>query len=129
MEFWIEFNSEFLEEKMIDFACKKFDIEEVVKCSLGLSKSEFRLLRFFIDNHKEFTTEELANDLKLDKSTIQRSVKKLHEKGLVTRGQINQSIGGYLFTYRIKDKDKIRKIILETVEGWVEVFRSKISEW
>lgn len=114
---------------MIDFACKKFDIEEVVKCSLGLSKSEFRLLNFFIENAKEFTTQELAKSLKLDKSTIQRSVKKLHEKNLVTRGQINQSIGGYLFTYRIKDKNKIRKIILDTVEEWVEVFRKKISNW
>lgn len=114
---------------MIDFACKKFDIEEVVKCSLGLSKSEFRLLKFFIENSKEFTTEELARSLKLDKSTIQRSVKKLHEKSLVTRGQINQSIGGYLFTYRIKDKNKIRKIILDTVEGWVEVFRDNIDRW
>ena len=114
---------------MIDFACKKFDIEEVVKCSLGLSKSEFRLLKFFIEKGKEFTTEELAKALVLDKSTIQRSVKKLHGKGLVTRGQINQSVGGYLFTYRIKDKNKIRQIILDTVESWVEVFREKISKW
>ncbi len=114
---------------MIDFACKKFDIEEVIKCSLGLSKSEFRLLKFFIEKGKQFTTDELAKALKLDKSTIQRSVKKLHEKNLVTRGQINQTIGGYLFTYRIKDKDKIRKIILDTVEGWVEVFRENIAKW
>jgi predicted transcriptional regulator len=114
---------------MIDFACKKFDIEEVVKCSLGLSKSEFRLLKFFMENKKEFTTDELAKILKLDKSTIQRSVKKLHQKNLVTRGQINQSIGGYLFTYRIKDKQNIRKLVLDTVESWVEVFRQKISDW
>lgn len=114
---------------MIDFACKKFDIEEVVKCSLGLSKSEFRLLNFFIEKKKEFATDELAKALKLDKSTIQRSVKKLHQKNLVSRGQINQSIGGYLFTYKIKDKQKIRKIILDTVENWVEVFREKIESW
>jgi predicted transcriptional regulator len=114
---------------MIDFACKKFDIEEVVKCSLGLSKSEFRLLNFFIKNKKEFTTDELAKALKLDKSTIQRSVKKLHQKNLVTRGQINQTVGGYLFTYKIKDKQKIRKIILDTVENWVGVFREKIANW
>lgn len=114
---------------MIDFACKKFDLEEVVKCSLGLSKSEFKLLKFLIENDREFTTEELSKKLKLDKSTIQRAVKKMHGKSLVRRGQINQSVGGYLFTYRIKDKNKIRQIILDTVESWVVVFREKISKW
>ena len=54
---------------MIDFACKKFDIQEVVKCSLGLSKSEFKMLKFLIENENQFTTEELAEALNLDKST------------------------------------------------------------
>ncbi len=114
---------------MIDFACKKFDLEEVIKCSLGLSKSEFRLLKFLVEHEKQFTTEELAKELKLDKSTIQRSVKKMHGKGLLTRGQINQTVGGYVFLYRIKDKNNIRKIVLGTVEGWVGVFREKIGKW
>ena len=114
---------------MIDFACKKFDLEEVVKCSLGLSKSEFKLLKFLIENNEQFTTEQLSSKLKLDKSTIQRGVKKLHSKNLVVRGQINQSIGGYLFLYRIKDKNKIREIISNTVDSWVDVFHEKISKW
>ena len=94
---------------MIDFACKKFDLEEVVKCSLGLSKSEFKLLKFLIENDKEFTTEKLSEKLKLDKSTIQRAVKKMHEKGLIRRGQINQSVGGYVFLYRIKIRARSEK--------------------
>lgn len=114
---------------MIDFACKKFDLEEVVKCSLGLSRSEFRLLKFLIENDDQFTTEELAKKLKVDKSTIQRGVKKLHEKKLVSRGQINQTVGGYLFLYRIKDKDNIRKVISGTVDSWVKIFHEKISKW
>lgn len=114
---------------MIDFACKEFDIEEVVKCSLGLSKSEFRLLKYLIENDSQFTTEELAKKLSLDKSTIQRAVKKMHGKGLLSRGQINQSVGGYVFLYRIKNKQNIRKIVLDTVEGWMEVFRTQINKW
>ena len=114
---------------MIDFACKKFDLEEVVKCSLGLSKSEFKLLKFLIENDDQFTTDELSKKLKLDKSTIQRGVKKLHEKSLVTRGQINQSVGGYIFLYRIKNKGQIRQIILDTVDAWVNVFHEKIGKW
>ena len=50
---------------MIDFACKKFDLEEVIKCVLGLSKSEFRLLKFLENYKKKSTTEELSKKLKL----------------------------------------------------------------
>ncbi|MBT4375949.1 MarR family transcriptional regulator [archaeon] len=114
---------------MIDFACKKFDLEEVVKCSLGLSKSEFRLLKFLIEHDRQFTTEELAKELKLDKSTIQRSVKNLHGKNLVIRGQINQSVGGYIFLYRIKEKNKIRKMVSDTIDNWAKVFQDKIKKW
>lgn len=114
---------------MIDFACKKFDIEEVIKCSLGLSKSEFKLLKFLMEHDKQFTTEELASFLSLDKSTIQRSIKRLHQKNLVIRGQINQSVGGYVFLYRIKQKENIRKIILDIVEGWTSRVKEEIRKW
>ncbi|MCL5730204.1 MAG: MarR family transcriptional regulator [Candidatus Pacearchaeota archaeon] len=114
---------------MIDFACKKFDLEEVIKCSLGLSKAEFRLLKFLVEHEGKFTTEDLSKKLKLDKSTIQRSVKKLHEKNLVSRSQVNQSVGGYIFLYSLKDKGNIRKIVTDTIDNWVNVFKSKISAW
>ncbi len=114
---------------MIDFACKKFDLEEVIKCSLGLSKAEFRLLKFMVEHEKKFTTDELAKKLNLDKSTIQRSVKKLHEKNILTRSQINQSAGGYVFLYRVKDKTNIRKIVTDTIDNWVSVFKKKIADW
>ncbi|PJE81083.1 MarR family transcriptional regulator [Candidatus Pacearchaeota archaeon CG10_big_fil_rev_8_21_14_0_10_32_42] len=112
---------------MIDFACKKFDMDEIIKCVLGLSKSEFKLLRFLSENDDRFTTDKLSTQLKLDKSTIQRSIKKLHEKSLVTRSQINQSIGGYVFLYRIKDKEKVRQVVSETVDNWVSTLKKNIS--
>lgn len=114
---------------MIDFACKKFDLDEVIKCVLGLSKSEFRLLKFLSEHDLRFTTEELSKKLKLDKSTIQRSIKKLHEKDLVTRSQMNQSVGGYIFLYKIKNKENIRKIVTDTLDNWVGTFKKKLASW
>lgn len=113
----------------IDFACKKFDLEEIVKCSLGLSRSEFRILKFLISNDKRFMTDELSEKLKLDKSTIQRGVKRLHQKGLLVRGQINQTKGGYVFYYRVKEKTQIRNIIIDIVEGWTKGVKKEISNW
>jgi predicted transcriptional regulator len=114
----------------LDFACKRFEIEEVVKCSLALSKSDLALLKFLMkDSSRDFTTEELAEKLNLEKSTVQRTVKKLHEKGLLFRRQMNQSKGGYVFFYRIKDRDNLRKIILGIVDSWHERFRIEIKKW
>ena len=114
---------------MIDFACKKFDLDEVIKCVLGLTKSEFHLLKFLSEHENKFTTEELSKKLRLDKSTIQRSIKKLHEKELVSRSQINQNVGGYIFLYKIKDKENIRKVVMETLNNWNATFKKNLSKW
>lgn len=114
---------------MIDFACKKFDVEEVVKCVLSLSKSDYRILKFLMGSNESLTTENLAAELSLDKSTVQRGVKSLHSRGLLFRTQMNKSSGGYIFLYRVKEKEKIRKMISDVIDNWVNVFHKKIREW
>lgn len=115
---------------MIDFACKKFDIQEIVKCSLALSKSDFNILKFLLkDSSKKFGTEELAHKLKLDQSTIQRSVKKLYEKGLISRSQMNKEGGGYLFYYKIKNKAEINSLILGIIDNWTHAVKENIKKW
>lgn len=114
---------------MIDFACKKFDIEEVVKCVLSLSKSDYKILKFLMKASESLTTENLATELKLDKSTVQRGVKSLHSRGLLFRSQINKTSGGYIFLYRVKEKEKIRKMISDVIDNWTRVFHEKIRDW
>jgi predicted transcriptional regulator len=114
----------------IDFACKRFEIEDVIKCSLALTKSDFILIKFLMKKESgAFTTEELSEKLSFEKSTVQRSVKKLHEKGLLFRSQVNQSQGGYIFYYKIKDRDKIREMILAIVNSWHERFKDELRKW
>jgi predicted transcriptional regulator len=115
---------------MINFACKNIELDEVVRCSLNLSNAEFRLISFFVKHpDKNFSTLELSKKLSLDKSTIQRGVKKLHGKGLLFRTQLNQSVGGYLFKYRIKNKSEIKKKILEILESWNSKVRKELRDW
>lgn len=114
---------------MIDFACKKFDIEEVVKCGLALTKSDYKILKFLMKVSGSLTTEDLAIKLELDKSTVQRGVKNLHSRGLLFRSQINKTSGGYVFLYRIKEKESIRKMISDIIDNWVHVFHEKIKDW
>lgn len=114
---------------MIDFACKTFSIEEVIKCSLGLTKADYKLLNFFIKNpEKQFTTNELAELLELDLSTIQRSVKKLREKEVIARGQTNLDGGGYQFFYELCNKKKVVRIITNIIENWVSTVKEELGK-
>ena len=74
---------------MIDFACKRFKLSEIIKCGLGLTRAEYKVLEYFIDHEDLFSTEQLAENIGLNLSTIQRTVKKLFEKDLLTRNQNN----------------------------------------
>ena len=76
-----------------------------------------------------FTTEKLAKKLKLNLSTVQRSVKKLNEKEILMRRQENLNGGGYFFVYRIKYKSEIRKIILDVVRAWSKGVEKEFDEW
>ena len=114
---------------MIDFACKKFRLGEVIKCSLGLTRSELALMEMLMKNDKYYTTEDLSKKMGLDLSTIQRAVKKLHEKEIVERRQNNLGSGGYLFLYRIRGKQHIEKVIMDIIQGWVDRVQSELRSW
>ena len=66
---------------MIDFVCKEFKVEDVIKCALNLTKSYLTVMEYFLSENEHWVdTESLSKALNLDISAIQLSVKKLHEK-------------------------------------------------
>jgi predicted transcriptional regulator len=114
---------------MIDFACKKFELNSVVKCGLNLSKSDFSVIKFLMEKKGKYNSKELSRKLSLELSTIQRSLKNLTEKKLIIRSQTNLKYGGYVFKYEINDKRIIKKIIREIVHGWVEKVDRGLEKW
>lgn len=115
---------------MVDFACKRFNVEEIVKCSLGLTRSELTLFLFFLRHSLEsYATEQLGKETGLDLSTVQRCVKKLHERGVLSRNQFNLKSGGYKFVYQVKDKKDVRKVISDIVQKWADGAKEEIGKW
>lgn len=115
---------------MIDFACKTFELDEIVKCALGLSKADYRILRFMIHECEQpFTSEMLAKRLGLNLSTVQRALKKLHEKDVIFRTQQNMEGGGYVFVYQPKDPKALRKKVVEIVHRWAKQVERNITKW
>jgi len=114
---------------MIDFACKEFNLRDIIKCSLGLSRADLIIFEFLLKRSRPHSTEEIAQHLKFDLSTVQRAVKKLHEKQIVQRTQKNLPGGGYVFEYQLNDKKAIRKIIMGTVNGWTARVEQELNTW
>ncbi len=118
-----------LRTKMIDFACKKLDIEDIIRCSFALSKSEYQVLIFLIKQNQPLTPKKIKNKLKIDLTTVQRSVKKLHEKDLLIRSQRNLSPGGYVFCYKMKSKTIVKEKMKEILNIWNDNVIKSIEKW
>jgi len=114
---------------MIDFACKKLNIEEIIKCSLGLTKAEQTLLKHMLKKQKEYTSEKLNEETSLELSTVQRSLKNLHMKKLIDRSQKNLEHGGYVFCYKSRPREELRKMMQSIVTVWVANVDKALGLW
>ncbi len=112
---------------MISFACKKIELEELIRCSFNLNKREFAILMYLLKKNKKYTVMGLAKELSLERSTIQKAVKKLVEKGLAMRFQQNLDRGGYNFLYKAKNKGEIKERMKETVRQWYSAVENAIQ--
>ncbi len=117
---------------MIDFACKQFNINDIIKCGLGLTKAEFKVMLFFLQPHdssKSFTTQDISTALNLNLTTVQKSVKKLTGISILSRRQKNLASGGYIYTYRANSRDNVRNIMKDRIHNWSLKVEKKIDEW
>ncbi len=113
---------------MISFACKIIELEDLIKCSFGMNKTEYNVMMFLLGK-EEMTVEEIAKGMNLERSTVQKTIKKLVEKNIVLRTQENLAKGGYIFKYLIKDKPVLKRMILENMEKWYKVVQREIENW
>ena len=112
---------------MIDFACKQFDLRDVIKCSLGLSKSEYKIFQYIFAKKEFLTTTDIAQNITLDQSTVQRGVKKLYEQKVLLRRQINLQGGGYSYAYAIVTDALLEERICTIVSTWVETVKHSLK--
>ncbi|MCD6227579.1 MarR family transcriptional regulator [Candidatus Micrarchaeota archaeon] len=103
---------------MIDFACKRINMADIIRCSFSLTKTEYKIFALFISSKKHVTVQHIANKLHLDRTTVQKSLKRMMTKNLIIRRQKNLNKGGYVYLYSLKDKHKIKKDLSDIVYGW-----------
>jgi len=113
----------------LNFVCRMVSIEEILKCSFGLTQSEIKVLKFLSNTEEKFKIQKIQKSLKKDRSTIQRAVKSLSEKDLINRHQINLDKGGYYFVYSSIPKESIKERIYKNFDGFKNSVGSAIERW
>lgn len=114
---------------MIDFACKQFNLNDIIKCGLGLTKSEFRVMEYFLSHKNECRSSSISENLELNLTTVQKAVKRLFEKKIIIRHQKNLSGGGYVYTYSCNSKFEIKRIIKNVIRSWGERVEEEVDKW
>ena len=118
-------------KKMLSFACRNVEIEELLRCSFDLNKTEYSVLNHLIRSGGAYGASALGKAMRpqLDRTTVQKAVKSLTEKSLIFRQQRNLSSGGYTFSYRVKDKRDIKKRMLSVMEKWHDNVARQVERW
>lgn len=106
-----------------------FSSERLFKCILGLNRTESKVLGYILKN-KDVRTSEVAQALKMDRSSIQRAIQDLSALKLITRssmsmkeyanvkGLIDAKKQGYLYVYNAKDIDSIKLQLKKLLDRW-----------
>jgi len=114
---------------MVSFACKQIDLKDILMCSFNLNKTEYNLLLFLMNQKESLCASSIGKLVKKDRTTIQKAIKHLLEVDLVHKHQINLDQGGYVFVYRIKDKEYLRTRITRIVSDWYSAVLNEVKNW
>ncbi len=113
----------------LSFACKRIDFRDIVMCSFELNKTEYNLFLFLIKQKDSLSASDVGEELGKDRTTIQKAIKRLVEKNLVQKHQVNLDAGGYTFVYSIKNKEELRHNILNIVNSWHKNVVNSVKKW
>jgi len=104
------------------------DCKEVMSCVFNINMKEIELYKFLVEK-EEMRVEEIAKAFKKDRSTIQRSLKKLMDCMLVERKKKIMGKGGYYYTYKAVPPANAKNFIKVCLEDWYKRMANAIENF
>jgi predicted transcriptional regulator len=108
--------------------------QELLRCALGIKRTEIEAYCLLV-NKGPITIHEATEFLGKSRSTAQRLLQNLVEKGLATRDDELIGLGGYKYVYKPIPPERLRWTISMNLEQWynkmqmeLEAFPEKIME-
>ena len=101
---------------------------DLMCCAYGLRDCEITVYSELMK--KSRTVEDLSTIICRDRSTTQRAVKKLLDKGLIERDRKQLEKGGYYYVYKPISSEDVKEQILTQLDKWYkETRRFLLESW
>lgn len=113
-------------DELIDESDPQF--ERVMSCVFGIEDHETRTYLALCDRPGS-TIEELADPLDRDRSTVNRALTSLHERGLVRRDRRLLDGGGFVYQYTAVDLPEVKDMLHEALDDWTATVHDVIDDF
>jgi predicted transcriptional regulator len=100
--------------------------QELLKCALGIKRTEIQAYCLLV-NKGPITIQEATDFLGKSRSTAQRLLQNLVEKGLATREEELIGLGGYKYVYKPVPPERLRWTISMNLEQWYNKMQTELE--
>ncbi len=101
---------------------------DVMRCVFKIKDYEIEVYFYLLD-HPASTIAEVSEFLKKDRSSIQRSLQTLMEKGMINRKFRVLGVGGFAYIYTAKPIDETKKIMEQELQVWYNMMSKLVMKF
>ena len=101
--------------------------DDVIQCIFNLNNLDLTVYKT-LKKTDEARADDLAKQLKKERSTVYRSLQKLTCAGLVTKKTKNIPKGGYYHTYQSNSGFKTKETLENCIDEWYKKMKKTIKE-
>jgi len=102
--------------------------QEIIKCALGIKRTEIQAYCVLV-NKGPITIQEATDLLGKSRSTSQRLLQNLVEKGLATREEELIGLGGYKYVYKPIPPERLKETISRNLDSWYQKMQSELEDF
>ena len=118
-----------LREVDVENLVKNIDLKYILRCILKLSITDVTIYHTLLNNNGNdpLTVSEISAVVKKSRSTVEKSLMKLIQLGLVARRAVLTRRGGYTYVYYALPIDHVKQRLLQLVNSYYDIARELIE--
>jgi predicted transcriptional regulator len=101
--------------------------DELIKCALGIKTPEIHAY-CILAKSGPISIQTASEYMNKSRSTAQRLLQNLVEKGLATREEQLIGLGGYKYVYRAVSTQRLKEVVEDTLEKWYNRMLSELDD-
>ena len=100
--------------------------QEIIRCTLGIKRTEIQAY-CILANKGPITIQDATDVLGKSRSTAQRLLQNLVEKGLATREEELIGLGGYKYVYKPVPPERLKWTIQMNLDQWYNKMQTELE--